>query len=169
MFNTYYQNLARQNPNQDPAITDHQSIDNKGHGTVFNPVSKKSLVLSQTGALSLYNNSSETIEWSTPAGPHSNTYSAKFDSSFNNNGNFCVFESGESDPIWCILPQITVTTSLNNQPGDLASIQNNQLAAGNMKNSYDARPRFAMVDDSGQFCVYKGAPGSGQTTQIICK
>ena len=166
MFSTYYQNIAQQNPNKDPAITDQQSIDSTGKGTVFNPVSNASLVISQTGSLSLKKNG-VTI-WSTPAST-SGTYSAKFDSSYNNKGNFCVFRGSETAPIWCMLPQVTITTSLNNQPGNLQAIQDQQLASAHLKNSSDTRSRFVMVDDQGNFCMYSGYPGPGQTSQIICK
>jgi hypothetical protein len=67
-----------------------------------------------------------------------------------------------------MLPRVTVQQT-STSGGNLAAIQQQQLASGNLKNDSDTASRFVMIDDAGQFCMYRGTPGNIQGTPIICK
>jgi len=174
LFSQYYGSTTMANQlTNDPAITESQQIDSTGSYYLGNPVSKKTMTLDRTGVLSLKSNTSgtPTTIWSTPAST-SNTYILQFDSNNYNSGNLCVFQKGNPLPTWCMLPQVQVSTtgsSNNGQSVNLQAQQDAQLAAGNLKNSSDTESRFAMIDDSGNFCMYRGSPGSIQGSSIICK
>jgi len=156
-------------PNYDPALTEKQSVDSGGDSVVGNIVSGKNLELNSTGVLSL--KSGSVAAWSTPAGTASGTYTLKFDANTYNAGNLCVFDKNGATP-WCMLPRVAVSASGSSTTGqsvNLASTQQSQLADGQMKNTYDNQPRFVMIDDSGQFCMYRGKPGSITGSSIVCK
>ena len=174
LFSQYYSSTTMANKlTNDPALTESQQIDSTGSYYLGNPISKKTITLTNTGVLSLKSNTSgtPTAMWSTPASS-ANTYILQFDSNNYNAGNLCVFQKGNGYPTWCMLPQVQVSTSgssNNGQAVNLQAQQNAQLAAGNMKNSSDTASRFAMIDDAGNFCMYRGSPGNIQGSSIICK
>jgi hypothetical protein len=175
LFSTFYANLGPGTPKHDPALTDQQSLDNSGNYSVENIVSKSKLEFSGTGILSLKNGSGATM-WSTPGGA-SGTYTLKFDQDNFNNGNLCVFDK-DGNTKWCMLPKVTVPTQACSGDGcpsgsysgaDLASYQKSLLQAGNIKAGSDSAPRFVMIDDTGNFCMYRGTPGNEQGAPIVCK
>lgn len=219
LFSNYYSVLGPSPPKNDPALTESQEIESGKVYIIGNPVSGKILKLDGTGVLTLKNNTSGVIDWSTPGSSITKAV-LKFDSNTYNAGNLCVFEKDKNLPIWCIQDQIwsTIPTTAcssssssstaspfdccgakacrpdvamdavcagwaaNNPPssgsncppgsytgGDLATYQNTRLNEANLKNTSDTQPRFAMISDSGTFCVYRGAPGSIQGSPIICK
>jgi hypothetical protein len=156
-------------PNHDPALTDKQAIDSSGEDVVENVVAGKKLEIASNGVLSLKTASGAI--WSTPAGSASGTYTLKFDANTYNAGNLCVFDKDGNTP-WCMLPRVAVSRTASSTDGssvNLSATQQSQLASGNMKNSSDTAQRFAMIDDSGQFCMYRGSPGSIQGSSIACK
>jgi hypothetical protein len=163
LFSEYYSTLGLGPPTNDPALTEKQSIKNDGSHVIENVVAGKKLGFSTNGELSLGN------QWKTPAGPI-DTYTLKFDSNTFNAGNLCVFNKAGNIQ-WCMLPQVAVQSNANSTTGrvDLSTIQQGQLSAGNMKNNSDAAPRFVMIDDTGNFCMYRGSPGSTQGSAIVCK
>ena len=165
LFSTFYTTLGQGSPKHDPALTDQQSLDNSGNYSVENIISKGKLEFSSTGVLSLKNSSGATL-WSTPGGA-SGTYTLKFDQDTYNNGNLCIFDKNGNKP-WCMLPKVTVSTT-STTGGDLAATQQQQLSSGNLKNNSDQAHRFVMIDDSGQFCMYRGTPGNEQGAPIVCK
>lgn len=176
-FSQLYQTLGVGSPKNDPALTDAQKIDDSGTNIVENIISKKKLELSTNGVLSLKTDTG-TVVWSTPPGSGSN-FSLKFDSNNYNSGNLCVFDKDGNTP-WCMLPRVSVPTSAcsgsgsNCPPGsytgsDLQGYQRSLLAAGKMKTTSDTAPRFVMIDDAGQFCMYRGTPGNIQGSYIMCK
>jgi hypothetical protein len=67
-----------------------------------------------------------------------------------------------------MLPKVTVSTT-STSGGNLAATQQQQLASGNLKNNNDSAPRFVMIDDTGNFCMYRGTPGNEQGAPIVCK
>ena len=172
LFSNYYNaklSGGQVPPNYDPALTEKQSVDSSGYSVVGYIVAGKKLELNSSGVLSLKTGS--TTNWSTPGGSTSGTYTLKFDANTYNAGNLCVFDKDGATP-WCILPRVSVSTSGSSTTGaavNLSATQQSQLASGNMKNSSDNQPRFAMIDDSGRFCMYRGNPGSSTGSPIVCK
>ena len=166
-LSAYYDSLGPASPSQDPCLTDSQQIDSTGKTSLENPIAGKTLSLSGTGVLSL--KSGGTAIWSTPSGPP-DSYTLGFDSNVYNLGNLCVFPSGGKPPLWCMLPQITVQTMARQGSGpSIQDIQQTQLNTAHLKNFADTAPRFAMISDSGAFCMHRGTPGNIQGTFVICK
>lgn len=165
LFSQMYQKLGAGAPKNDPALTEDQQIDDSGGNVIENVVSNKKLELATNGVLSLRTNTGTAI-WSTPSGTGTN-FKLKFDASSYNSGNLCVFDKDGNTP-WCMLPKVTVQTQ-STSGGNLAALQQQQLAAGNMKNTSDTAKRFVMIDDTGRFCMYRGTPGNIQGNSIVCK
>jgi hypothetical protein len=168
-FAQMYEKLGAAPPNKDPALTDAQKLDTSGNSSVENIISKKKLELSTNGVLSLKTDTGAVL-WTTPSGSGSD-FSLKFDSNVYNAGNLCVFNKDNQTP-WCMLPRVSVQQSSETTDGssvNLQSVQQQQLASGNMKNTSDTAKRFVMIDDAGNFCMYRGKPGSIQGSSIICK
>jgi hypothetical protein len=174
LFSEYYGSttMANQIAN-DPAMTESQQIDSTGNYYLANPVSKKTLKLNGSGVLTLTSNTSGTPRtiWSTPTST-ANTYTLKFDSNTYNSGNLCVFQKNNPVPTWCMLPIVNVSTTASSTDGssvNLQATQQAQLSAGNIKNDSDTARRFVMIDDAGNFCMYRGSPGGIIGSSIICK
>ena len=165
LFSQIYEKIGAGSPNKDPALTDRQQIDDTGTNTVENIIAGKKLSLATNGVLSL-KTSTGSVVWSTPPGTGSN-FKLRFDASSYNKGNLCVSDKDGNTP-WCMLPRVTVQQT-STSGGNLAAIQQQQLAAGNLKNDTDTASRFVMIDDAGQFCMYRGTPGNIQGNPIICK
>jgi hypothetical protein len=161
LFSRMYQKLGAGSPKNEPALTEDQQIDDSGTNVIENIVSKKKLELATNGVLSL-RTVTGTAVWSTPSGAGTN-FKLKFDTS----GNLCVFDKNGNTP-WCMLPKVTVQQT-STSGGNLATLQQQQLAAGNMKNTTDTAKRFVMIDDAGRFCMYRGTPGNIQGNSIVCK
>jgi hypothetical protein len=174
LFSQYYSSTSMANQiTNDPAMRESQQISSNGDYYLGNPISKKTLKLSGMGVLTLSSNTSGTPQtiWSTPAST-SNTYTLKFDSNTYNAGNLCIFQKSNPFPTWCMLPQVTVSSSGTSTSGssvNLQATQQAQLAAGNMKNDSDTASRFVMIDDAGNFCMYRGSPGGILGSSIACK
>ena len=164
-FSQMYRKLGVGSPKNDPALTEDQQIDDSGTNVIENIISKKKLELATNGVLSL-RTATGTAVWSTPSGSGSN-FKLKFDASSYNSGNLCVFDKNGNTP-WCMLPKVTVQQT-STSGGNLATLQQQQLAAGNMKNTNDTAKRFVMIDDAGRFCMYRGTPGNIQGNSIVCK
>jgi hypothetical protein len=136
-----------------------------------NPVADKHFVVGSMRAcivpgVNTANDSTTSTTWCTPAGTDSNSqYKFAFDTATANAGNLCLFNKTDTTkpPVWCALPQITLQTTATSttsaSPG-LADIQQQQLAAANMKNRADQDPRFAILRDDGKLCMYKGTASS---------
>lgn len=178
LFSSYYSQLGTSSPDNDPALTDGQQVESGTRYIVGNKIPGKFLKLEGNGALSLKNNASGVVDWTTPASSSSITESVlKFDSNNYNSGNLCVFPKGGENPIWCMLSRVSVPTSscsgsgcpAGSVSGDLQAAQAQVLGAANLKNSTDTASRFVMIDDGGQFCMYRGSPGAIQGSPIICK
>jgi len=165
LFSRMYQKLGAGSPKNDPALTEDQQIDDSGTNVIENIIAKKKLELATNGVLSLRTDTG-TVLWSTPSGAGTN-FKLKFDASSYNRGNLCVFDEDGNAP-WCMLPRVTVQTQ-STSGGNLATLQQQQLAAGNIKNTNDTAKRFVMIDDSGRFCMYRGTPGNIQGNSIVCK
>ena len=164
-FAEMYQKIGAGSPKNDPALTEDQQIDDSGTNVIENIISKKKLELATNGVLSLRTDTGTAI-WSTPSSTGTN-FKLKFDASSYNSGNLCVFDKDGNTP-WCMLPKVTVQTQ-STSGGNLATLQQQQLAAGNMKNTSDTAKRFVMIDDGGRFCMYRGTPGNIQGNSIVCK
>jgi len=160
-FPEMYQKIGAGSPKNDPALTEDQQIDDSGTNVIENIISKKKLELATNGVLSLRSDTG-TAAWSTPSGSGTN-FKLKFDPS----GNLCVTDKDGKTP-WCMLPKVTVQQT-STSGGNLATLQQQQLAAGNMKNTNDTAKRFVMIDDAGRFCMYRGTPGNIQGNSIVCK
>lgn len=165
LFAQMYQKLGSGSPKNDPALTEDQQIDDSGANVIENIIAKKKLELATNGVLSLRTDTGTAL-WSTPSGTGTN-FKLKFDASSYNNGNLCVFDKDGNAP-WCMLPRVTVQTQ-STSGGNLATLQQQQLAAGNIKNTNDTAKRFVVIDDSGRFCMYRGTPGNIQGNSIVCK
>lgn len=164
-FAEMYQKIGVGSPKNDPALTEDQQIDDSGTNVIENIVAKKKLELATNGVLSLRTDTGTAL-WSTPSGTGTN-FKLKFDASSYNSGNLCVFDKDGNTP-WCMLPRVTVQQT-STSGGNLATLQQQQLAAGNMKNTNDTAKRFVMIDDTGRFCMYRGTPGNIQGNSIVCK
>ena len=163
----------------DPFLGESQSIDS-GSATNFigNPVVQKHIVVTGDGGLAMYSgtdttgDASATPVWKVGGGNTSATYTLKFDANNSNAGNLCVFPKGGSTPVWCMLPQITLTTSGSSTDGssvNVSATQQAQLSAGQFKNNNDTATRFMLLKDDGTFCMYRGTPGAQQGDSILCK
>jgi len=164
-------------PQGDPFLGESQSIDS-GSATNFigNPVIQKHIVVTNDGGLAMYDgtdtSSDSSPNWKVGGGQASGTYTLKFDANNSNAGNLCIFPKSGSTPVWCMLPQITLTTSGNSTDGssvNVSATQQAQLVAAQFKNNNDTATRYMLLKDDGTFCMYRGTPSAQQGNPIVCK
>lgn len=178
LLSSWYSANSNAPPKGDPFLSESSSMESGTSSFIGNPVANKHIVVRGDGSLAAYTgpntstDSTQTPMWATPANSPG-SYVLKFDANNSNAGNLCVFPKSGGDPVWCILPRITLaeaSTTTTGQPTvNLQSQQQAQLVAANFKNVNDTVARFALLKDDGTFCVYRGTPGSQQGTSIVCK
>lgn len=181
LLGTYFSNNSRAPPNGDPYLSEAQQVDSSSAtNSIGNPVCQKHIKITPTGiSVAAGSNNSTDVT--------SSSYILKFDASYANAGNLCVFPKSSNTPTWCMFPQITLVQSRSThnvngvlvgddgQPvppgtptGDVTAAQQAQLVAGKFKNNSDNAPRFMLLKDDGTFCMYRGYPGSPQGNPIAC-
>jgi hypothetical protein len=175
---SWYSANANSPPKGDPFLGENASLESGTQNFIGNPVANKHIVLRGDGSLAAFNGANTSTDvtqvplWST-TGSTPGTYVLKFDSTYSNAGNLCVFPKSGGAPIWCIQPQITLQTGSTTTTGqasvNLQQQQQSQLIAAKLKNASDSSPRFALLKDDGTFCTYRGTPGSQEGGAIACK
>jgi len=177
LLSSWYSTNSKSPPQGDPFLGESQSIDS-GSTTNFigNPVIRKHIVVTNDGGLAMYDGTDTTADstpiWKVGGGRASGTYTLKFDANNSNAGNLCIFPKSGSTPVWCMLPQITLTTSGSSNNGSSVNVvatQQAQLTAAQFKNNNDTASRFMLLKDDGTFCMYRGAPAAEQGNPIVCK
>ena len=177
LLSSWYSANSNGPPQGDPFLGESQSMDS-GSTTNFigNPVVQKHIVVTSDGGLAMYDGTDTTADstpiWKVGGGRASGTYTLKFDANNSNAGNLCIFPKSGSTPVWCMLPQITLTTSGSSNNGssvNVSATQQAELTAAQFKNDNDRATRFMLLKDDGTFCMYRGAPASQQGNPIVCK
>jgi len=179
LLSSWYSANSNGPPQGDPFLGESQAFDS-GSTTNFigNPAAQKHIVVTTDGGIAMYTGVDTTGDasaipiWKAGGGQATGTYTMKFDANNSNAGNLCVFPKSGSTPTWCMLPQITLTTSGSSTDGssvNVSATQQSQLVAAQFKNNNDTATRFMLLKDDGTFCMYRGTPGAPQGNSIACK